>query len=177
MAKKVASFVAYDPFRADQMALSDTDAEILRFEQICRQNRMKVTYQRLEIFRQLTSTTEHPDAETIYNRVRKKIPSISLDTVYRTLRLFEAKGLIVRVGAIGDSARYDATVDSHHHFLCTRCGAIIDTRCKGLDRTSAEDLACDCGQVEAVYIELRGICNTCLAKARKHRQASGTARR
>jgi len=55
---------------------------------------MKVTHQRTEIFRELAAGTEHPDAETVYQRVCKRVPSISRDTVYRTLSTLETKGLI-----------------------------------------------------------------------------------
>lgn len=136
-------------------------------ERIFRTCGVKVTHQRMQIFQELVSTDEHPDAETIYSRVRKHIPAISLDTVYRTLRLFEAKGLIMRVGAIADSARYDATVDLHGHFVCTGCGRIFDVdgpRFQGLDKTPSIQ---GIGHVNSIYIELRGICNKC--KSRKGR--------
>ena len=62
------------------------------FSNACRRYGLKSTYQRAEIYRELASTEEHPDVETIYARVRSRIPAVSLDTVYRTLRLLEKKG-------------------------------------------------------------------------------------
>jgi len=146
------------------MARLEKATPTANFERICRQNRIKATHQRMEVFRELFNTKEHPDAETIYRRVRKRVPSISLDTVYRTLRLFEAKGIVMRVGALGDSARYDATVDLHHHFVCTRCGAIIDAEGPGIDQIAGRWKECNCGQIHSIYIELRGLCNKCMAK-------------
>ena len=58
-----------------------------RFKSACVKAGVKLTVQRIEIFRELASTDKHPDADKVFNRVRKKIPSISLDTVYRTLWL------------------------------------------------------------------------------------------
>jgi len=51
----------------------------------CRAVGLKVTPQRSEIFRQLTASDEHPDAETIFRRVRNRLPAISFNTVYQTL--------------------------------------------------------------------------------------------
>jgi Fur family peroxide stress response transcriptional regulator len=89
------------------------------FFEVCRRYGVKATHQRAEIYRELAGTNEHPDVETIYARVRKRIPAISLDTVYRTLRLLEKKGLISRVGSLGERTRFDANIDRHHHFVCT----------------------------------------------------------
>jgi len=58
--------------------------------------------------------------------VRRRITAISLDTVYRTLRLFEGKRLLSRVSCSGDRARFDANTDRHHHFICTKCGGVRD---------------------------------------------------
>ena len=56
-----------------------------RFEEVCRNSGMKLTHQRMEIFREVAQTGDHPDAEKVYQGVRKRMPTISLDTVYRTL--------------------------------------------------------------------------------------------
>ena len=74
------------------------------FTALCRAEGLKVTHQRTEIYRELARTDEHPDALAIYRRVRRRIPSISFDTVYRALRLLENKGVIRRVGTPADSA-------------------------------------------------------------------------
>ena len=96
------------------------------FSEVCRSFGVKATHQRTEIYRELAQTKEHPDAETIYARVRKRIPAMSLDTVYRTLRLLEEKKIISRVGSLGERTRFDANTDRHHHFICKRCGYIGD---------------------------------------------------
>ena len=68
-------------------------------EKICRDHGLKLTHQRMEIFRELASSSEHPSAEKIYKRLLSKFPTLSLDTVYRTLITFEKIGLIARVQA------------------------------------------------------------------------------
>jgi Fur family transcriptional regulator, peroxide stress response regulator len=120
-----------------------------------------VTHQRLEILRELIATQEHPDAETIHRRVRQRLPTISLDTVYRTLRTLEEMGAISRVGSMQDRARFDAVTDRHHHFVCRGCGAISDFYSDELDRFPVPREVAEMGSVDWVYVELRGLCRQC----------------
>jgi Fur family peroxide stress response transcriptional regulator len=99
------------------------------FEQLqnrCRELGLKLTHQRLEVFRELASTDDHPSADTIYKRVRARVPTISLDTVYRTLWTLEDHALIARVHAFDDRARFDANLTPHQHLICTRCKSVRD---------------------------------------------------
>lgn len=134
---------------------------IARFLETCRRQGVKATHQRVEILRELAGSEEHPDAEMIFTRVRKRIPTISVDTVYRTLRLFEEKGVIARVGSMRDRARFDANTERHHHFVCTECGLIGDFYSDEMDRLPVSGEVSEMGSVEGVYVELRGICRTC----------------
>ena len=59
---------------------------------------MKLTHQRMEIFREVARTADHPDAQTVYERVRKRVPAVSLDTVYRNLWLLSDLGLLSTLG-------------------------------------------------------------------------------
>jgi Fur family peroxide stress response transcriptional regulator len=142
----------------------ELDKRIKSFSEVSRRHGDKLTHQRREIYRELAKTHEHPDAETIYSRVRKRIPSISLDTVYRTLRLFEDEGLISRVGSIGEKTRFDANTDRHHHFVCTECGFIGDVYNEEWNTiTSPKDVTL-MGKVDSIHVELRGRCNACRRK-------------
>ena len=122
---------------------------------------MKATHQRTEILRELAGTEDHPDAETVFRSVRKRVPAISLDTVYRTLKLFEEKGLIVRMGAMKERARFDANTSRHHHFVCTQCGLVRDFYDEALDSLTASRDIPEMGCVDSVYVELRGVCRKC----------------
>jgi len=145
------------------------ERRVSEFVEACRRQGIKATHQRTEILRELALTGEHPDAETIYTRVRKRIPAISLDTVYRTLRMFEEKGVISRVGSIKDRARFDANTDRHHHFVCTECGMVRDFYSDALDHFSAPPEVSKMGNVDNVYVELRGLCRSCQKKLRRKR--------
>jgi len=70
-------------------------AELIeRFENACRDRKLKITQQRLEVFRELARYPGHPTADDIYGRVRRRLKTISLDTVYRTIGTFEKHVLI-----------------------------------------------------------------------------------
>ena len=131
------------------------------FVAACRRIGIKATHQRIEIFKELAATGEHPDAESIYRRVLKRIPSMSFDTVYRTLRTLEDVGIVGRVGSIRDRARFDANVAPHHHFVCTRCGKVSDFTSDRLDGFDPPRPVKKMGRVESVYVELRGVCREC----------------
>ena len=62
------------------------------------------------------------------------MPSISRDTVYRTLATLEAEGLVRKVEPLVRERRYDANLDRHHHFVCTVCGMVRDFYSDELDR-------------------------------------------
>lgn len=134
------------------------------FLEKCRQAGVKGTHQRAEIYRELSQTRAHPDAKAIYERVRKRIPAISFDTVYRTLRLFEGLGFVSRVGIPAESARFDANTQPHAHFVCRVCGFIGDVFFKELDSVAVPSEIEGVGEVHAVYCGAVGVCRDCLAK-------------
>ena len=140
---------------------AETQRRFERFERACRGAGAKLTHQRAVIFRELARTSDHPDAETIYRRARKKIPTLSLDTVYRTLWLFNDLGLITTLGPPRARARFDANTSPHHHFLCTRCGAAQDFYSRQLDDLEVPDEVKAMGDIESVRVEARGLCLRC----------------
>jgi Fur family peroxide stress response transcriptional regulator len=84
------------------------------------------TRQRVFILKAIQGRIDHPDAETVHQAVISSLPSISLDTVYRTLSLFAKKGLIQQLAVPTRRSRYDGNPKPHDHFLCTRCERIAD---------------------------------------------------
>ncbi len=149
-----------------KMEVNDVEKRVKGFSSVCRRVGVKATHQRSEIYRELAGTNEHPDAETIYTRVRKRVPAISLDTVYRTLRLLEKEGLISRVGTLGERTRFDADTERHHHFVCTECGFIGDIYHEGWNDFRAPSDVKTMGTVNSIHVELRGICKACERKRR-----------
>lgn len=90
-----------------------------------RERGQRVTPQRLAIARVLQDLDQHATAEMIFGEVSRRMPGISLPTVYATLELLEQLGLARRVAGTG-SIVYDPRTDEHHHLVCRRCGAIAD---------------------------------------------------
>ncbi len=131
--------------------------------EVSRREGMKVTHQRLEIFREVASTEEHPGAETIFTRVRTRIPTISLDTVYRTLSWLERIKLVSRIPVLSERARFDANMKPHHHFVCAKCGLIRDFYSSEADHLPVPEEVASWGRVDSVHVELEGVCTDCLA--------------
>lgn len=91
-----------------------------------RKARMNVTPQRLAIYEALVRSEEHPTPEELFRVVHKKMPSTSLATIYKTLEALVKLGLVREVAQTGASKRFDGNVESHHHYVCTRCKRIVD---------------------------------------------------
>jgi Fur family ferric uptake transcriptional regulator/Fur family peroxide stress response transcriptional regulator len=87
---------------------------------------LRKTRQRETVLLLVCSHCEHPTAEWIHNEARRKIPGISLATVYRTLRMLKEKGLLLEFSGGGYPSRYDVTPYDHEHIRCVACGAVSD---------------------------------------------------
>lgn len=132
-----------------------------RFKAASREAGIKLTHQRFEIFREVAFTEDHPDAETVFQGVRERVPTVSLDTVYRTLWLLEDLGLISTLGPRRERARFDANLDSHHHFVCEHCGLVRDFENAEFDALDAPPDVKRLGSVSRVCVEARGLCREC----------------
>ncbi|MBT8357013.1 MAG: transcriptional repressor [Deltaproteobacteria bacterium] len=135
-----------------------------RFNEACRKAGAKLTHQRMEIFREVAQTGDHPDVEKVYQRVRQRISMISLDTVYRTLWWLKGLGLITTLGPPRERARFDANLKRHHHFVCVKCGLTQDFYSDELDRLKLPESVQSIGQVETTQVEVKGVCRKCAAK-------------
>jgi len=122
---------------------------------------VKLTHQRLEIFRELASTAEHPDADSIYRAVRQRMPTVSLDTVYRTLWMLHDLGLVMTLGPQRERVRFDANLEQHHHFVCVRCGLVRDFQSDELAHLPLPESVAALGSVHDAHVEVRGTCGAC----------------
>jgi Fur family peroxide stress response transcriptional regulator len=91
-----------------------------------RGRRLAVTPQRLAVLAALQALPDHPTAERIFQEVRRQIPALSFNTVYKTLEVFCQKGLVTKVNPLHEIARYDKTTQEHAHLICRVCHRIID---------------------------------------------------
>ena len=147
-----------------KIAGPEVQQRIARFKEACRTSGAKLTHQRLEIFRELAQTGDHPDAEMVFKGVRRRMPTVSLDTVYRTLWWLKDLGMIKTLGPPRDRARFDANLGLHHHFICTQCGLTRDFYSEKFDRLKLPQSIESIGQAEMTQVEVKGICHPCAAK-------------
>jgi Fur family peroxide stress response transcriptional regulator len=147
-----------------EMSLPAVKQRMEHFQEVCRSSDIKLTHQRIEIFREVAQSGDHPDAERVYNGVRKRMPTVSLDTVYRTLWMLKELGLVTILGSSREKARFDANLSPHHHFVCVRCGLTQDLYCKEFDKLRPPESVKALGRAETTHVEVRGCCSQCAAK-------------
>lgn len=143
---------------------SDVKKQMQRFEDVCRDANIKVTYQRMEIYREVVTSLVHPDVESIFKCVKERIPTISLDTVYRALWLFNDLGLINTLGTTGERTRFDGNLRQHHHFVCSLCGLMLDFYSKDFNELQLPESIKKMGQSISTHVEVRGVCEQCSKK-------------
>lgn len=131
------------------------------FRARCRKLGVKITPQRMVLYRELLNASDHPSADVLFRRVRKKLPHISFDTVNRTLLSFSFMGLIRTAASMGNTRRYDALLASHHHFHCRCCNRIIDFQNPAYDLLAIPDDLGQGLQVMHKMVVLEGICDRC----------------
>lgn len=139
---------------------------IKELELACKEKGMRMTQQRLEIFKEVAMSSFHPDAETVYESVKAKIPTVSIDTVYRTLASLEELNMIFRVDNQLPKARFDADKTPHHHFICTKCNGVFDILLEEDEMFSVPSFASKLGSVKDLNVQVRGICNNCLKNSK-----------
>lgn len=113
---------------------------------------------RTKIYKYLLEHRNHPTVDTIYKGLQSELTSLSKTTVYNTLSLLTAKGLVRAIGIEDKELRYDADIHTHGHFKCVKCHAIFDFELdlesidlKGLSEFVAEDY----------HLNIKGVCRTC----------------
>lgn len=132
-----------------------------KLKELIEEKGIKPTYQRLKILEYLYKhTDEHPTVEMIYEALGREIPAISTATIYNSLNVLLEKGLVCAMTITGKEIRYNVIMSSHHHFLCKKCGKIIniDIQCP-LSINNNQTL--DGHLIEEVHGYLKGICKEC----------------
>lgn len=140
---------------------SEIERRLDHFREAARAAGVKLTHQRLEILREVAASLEHPDAVAVFRAVQARMPTASLDTVYRTLALASELGVLSALGPRRESVRFDANRSPHHHFHCVYCGIIRDFESPALDTLRIPTTAKRFGQVIGTYVEVRGVCPRC----------------
>ena len=128
---------------------------------------LKYSRQRESIKTCLMGRKDHPTADALYTSIREQFPNISLGTVYRNLNLLTDLGEAVKISTPDGGDRFDGRLEPHNHFLCTKCGRLLDL---DLDMKSIEEvnrLAAEGfdGRIESSTTLFYGECSDCIKKS------------
>jgi Fur family peroxide stress response transcriptional regulator len=145
--------------------MEDMEARMEAFRTRCHEEGLKITPQRMTVYRALLASTEHPSADAVFREVRRLFPSISLDTVNRTLLTLNEIGVAFIVEGSGDAKRFDANLQTHQHFKCVKCRRIIDFRHEPFDEIDVPRSLRDRFTVLRTTVYLEGFCDRCQKKA------------
>ena len=137
------------------------ETKLNAFRKLCEETGIRLTHQRLELFREICMAEDHPSAEDIYERIRTKLPTISMDTVYRTLATFERHDLVAKLQVLGEKGRFDPNTSPHGHLICIRCKEIKDFSWPAFDELELPSPAREWGRISGKYAEVRVLCTRC----------------
>ena len=147
--------------KSGKISSAELDKKRRSFVERCREAGLKVTPQRMAVYTELLKRSDHPSAEVLYKRVRRKVPGISLDTVNRTLLKLAEIGAAFVVEGSGDAKRYDAGLHDHQHFRCLKCKRIVDFHHEAFDNLKLPSGISRKFKVLRKTVYLEGICDRC----------------
>ena len=134
---------------------------------------LRMTHQRELILEELGNCHNHPTADALYERIKKKLPRISLATVYRNLEILSEAGMIRKLEISGRQKRFDKEIEQHDHVFCVQCRRVDDlkfdqSRLLSLDKEHSQGY-----KISGCRVEFFGICPKCQAKNKKKQEAKG----
>lgn len=153
------SYVVSDRINIAKRTVGDIDRNCKLFEQTCRDRGVRLTPQRLAVYRALASDNSHPTAESIYLGLAPHMPGLSPATVYRILEFLENQNLIRRVSGTEGIGRFDANLQRHQHLVCRICGRLDDVYLPVFESSTLPKIAGF--SVEELDIRIVGRCRDC----------------
>jgi Fur family transcriptional regulator, peroxide stress response regulator len=139
--------------------------EVAGFEAVCRKHRLPMTIQRRAIYEFVSQRKDHPTADQVCEGVQDRIPDVSRMTVYRVLGTLIKIGALRKVCSPGSTARFDASMDRHHHIVCVRCDKLVDHEDATLNDLPLPDARSRGFEVNDYSILFRAICADCRKKS------------
>jgi Fur family peroxide stress response transcriptional regulator len=131
------------------------------FRELCADHGLTVTHQRQVLYEVMRTMPGHPSPEEVFARVKKRIPAISLATVYKNIHLFVERGVLKEVSMHHGSLRVELNSHMHHHMVCSQCKAITDIEEEDLGELPALKRLPDGFKAERYAIDVIGICAAC----------------
>src|ERR1700689_186679 len=149
---------------------ASSSVETRPFRELCEDHGLAATHQRQVLYEVMQTMPGHPSPEEVYARVKKRIPAISLATVYKNIHLFVESGVLKEVSLHHGSLRVDMNSHIPHHIVCSHCKTITDIEEKHLGVLSKRQSLPGGFRVERYAIDVIGICAAC-QKAKLPRRA------
>ena len=137
------------------------------FTRRCREHTLRITPQRTAIYNAVKDDGSHPSADSVYRKVRATFPTISFDTVNRTLLSFVDIGVLRIAESYNRRKRFDPNLESHHHLSCIKCGRIIDFENKDFDELEIPAAIRNTYNVLGKKVVLECICDICSGEKRE----------
>jgi Fur family peroxide stress response transcriptional regulator len=135
------------------------------FRELCHRHHLAATHQRQLIYEAVMAMPVHPSPEAIYDKVKKRIPSISLATVYKNVHTFLDSGVLREVSVHHGSLRVELNQEAHHHLICVNCKSIIDLEESSLKPALSREKLPRGFQVKRITIDVIGVCQACASGA------------
>ena len=139
----------------------ETARQTKPFRELCAEHGLTATHQRQVLYDVMRTMPGHPSPEEVYARVKKRIPAISLATVYKNIHLFVERGVLKEVSPHHGSLRVEINSRLHHHMVCSHCKAIHDIDEKDLGLLPPLRRLPGGFQPERYAIDVIGLCAHC----------------
>ena len=146
------------------MQLEDVEKRLEDFRLMCKKHNLKITPQRIAIYKELLNSRNHPSADEVFQTLKGDFSNISYDTVNRTLLSLVEIGLIDVVKSPDGARRFDSNPDSHHHLHCVKCGKIIDFYSEVCDKLKIPEEIQSRFTILSKRVVINGICKECRQK-------------
>ena len=130
----------------------------------------RMTNQRQVILEEVQKVNTHPTADEVYEMVRKRLPRISLGTVYRNLEILSTSGLIQKIGPPSNQMQFDGKTDNHYHIRCVSCGRVEDAPVESFDKLEEAMQKKSNYSILGHRLEFLGICPVCRGKETSFRK-------
>lgn len=121
----------------------------------------RMTRQRRVVLEELRKVDSHPTADEVYEMVRRRMPKISLGTVYRNLEILSREGLVQKVVLGGTQKRFDGTPGAHYHVRCVLCGRVDDIEAESIPDLERSLRCVSEYEITGHRIEFTGVCPLC----------------
>jgi Fur family peroxide stress response transcriptional regulator len=135
--------------------------EARSFRELCRENGIAMTHQRQVLYEVMKTMEGHPSPEEVYAKVKKRVPAISLATVYKNIHLFVESGVFREVSLHHGSLRVEMNDVAHHHMVCSKCKEISDIGESELGLVPKQDKLPGGFLVERYAVDVIGVCAKC----------------